>query len=183
MSALAKLPSESKRFHVYHCVNLDLSDEFKTVNTIVWWTFSLCTTSLNTLNNEQYFKEIQPKYPLIHPIEPSKNIVPHVILYAPVPIARTMVSKSQDKRLQTLLPVQCPLAALAKPVLQSIAPLNKPIQLHEISTKKKILLESIKFRNNLLQEVTKLSIKPAPQLTELLAAPTQKHVADQAKGT
>ncbi|CAF1128611.1 unnamed protein product [Rotaria sp. Silwood1] len=122
-------------------------------------------------------EEIQPKYPLINPIEPSKNIVPHVILYAPAPIARTMVFKSQGKRLQTLLPVQYPLTVLAKPILQSIAPLSKPIQLREIPTKKKTLLESIKFRNNLLQEVTKLSIKPAPQLTELLAAPTQKHVA------
>ncbi|CAF4231201.1 unnamed protein product [Rotaria sp. Silwood2] len=239
MTALAKLPSESKRFHVYRGVKRDLSAEIKTENTIVWWAFSSCTTSLNVLDNERYLgknekrtlftidcysgkkirnhtfypeedevllfpasqfkvigylgegsdlfvvqlEEIQPKYPLINPIEPSKNIIPDVTSYTPASIASLVIPKLQKERLPTLLPVQRSLAALAKPVLQPIARSNNSVQLLEIPTKKKTLLHSIKSQNNPVQETVILSTKPTRQLTEPLAESTQKHAVDQAKRT
>jgi hypothetical protein len=54
MTALAKLPSDSERLHVYRGVKLDLSAQYPKGTTITWWGFSSCTTSLEVLNDERF---------------------------------------------------------------------------------------------------------------------------------
>ncbi|CAF0813250.1 unnamed protein product [Adineta steineri] len=52
INALQKLPPEG---HVlYRGVKLDLSNQYKRGNTIVWWGFSSCTLSIETLENENF---------------------------------------------------------------------------------------------------------------------------------
>ncbi|CAF3923814.1 unnamed protein product [Adineta steineri] len=54
MTSLAKLPSDSNRLTVYRGVKLDLSAQYPKGNTVTWWGFSSCTTSIGVLSNEQY---------------------------------------------------------------------------------------------------------------------------------
>jgi hypothetical protein len=50
LTALSRLPS-SHQF-VYRGVKMDLSKEYQTNETIVWWGFSSCTTSINVLQSD-----------------------------------------------------------------------------------------------------------------------------------
>lgn len=53
MTALAKLPSDARRLIVYRGVKVDLRAQYPTGSIIIWWGFSLCTTSLQVLNDER----------------------------------------------------------------------------------------------------------------------------------
>jgi hypothetical protein len=52
LTALSRLPSTSR--HVYRGIKLDLSEKYQTGQTIVWWGFSSCTTSINVLQSELF---------------------------------------------------------------------------------------------------------------------------------
>lgn len=52
VNALEKLPITCPV--VYRGIKLDLSSEYCRGNTVVWWGFSSCTLSIDTLNNERF---------------------------------------------------------------------------------------------------------------------------------
>ncbi|CAF0778231.1 unnamed protein product [Rotaria sp. Silwood1] len=52
MTALNKLPTDSTRLTIYHAVKLNLMAQYPVGRTFVWWGFTLCTMSLDVLNNE-----------------------------------------------------------------------------------------------------------------------------------
>ena len=52
LTALSKLPSSSRR--VYRGVKKDLSGEYTKGEQLLWWAFSSCTLSVETLENEQF---------------------------------------------------------------------------------------------------------------------------------
>jgi len=52
LTALSRLPSTHQ--HVYRGVKLDLSAQYQIGQTIVWWGFSSCTTSINVLQSELF---------------------------------------------------------------------------------------------------------------------------------
>jgi hypothetical protein len=52
ITALHKLPST--RHTVYRGVKSDLTAQYRQGDTIVWWGFSSCTLSIETLNNERF---------------------------------------------------------------------------------------------------------------------------------
>ena len=52
LTALARLPSTHR--YVYRGVKLDLSEQYKTDETIVWWGFSSGTTSISVLQSELF---------------------------------------------------------------------------------------------------------------------------------
>ncbi|CAF1173284.1 unnamed protein product [Rotaria sordida] len=54
MTSLAKLPPDFNRSVVYRGVKLDLSAQYPIGETVTWWRFSSCTTSIGVLSNEQF---------------------------------------------------------------------------------------------------------------------------------
>ena len=52
LTALSRLPSKHR--YVYRGVKLDLSGQYQTGETIVWWGFSSCTESINVLKSELF---------------------------------------------------------------------------------------------------------------------------------
>jgi hypothetical protein len=52
LTALSRLPSSPQ--HVYRGVKLDLSAQYQTGKTVVWWGFSSCTNSINVLQSELF---------------------------------------------------------------------------------------------------------------------------------
>jgi hypothetical protein len=52
LTAISRLPSTPR--HVYRGVKLDLSAKYRIGQTIVWWGFSSCTTSINVLQSELF---------------------------------------------------------------------------------------------------------------------------------
>ncbi|CAF2573424.1 unnamed protein product [Rotaria sp. Silwood2] len=50
--ALEKLPSISKT--IYRGVKIDLSAQYPVGKTFVWWSFSLCTASIEVLQSEHF---------------------------------------------------------------------------------------------------------------------------------
>ncbi|CAF1319161.1 unnamed protein product [Didymodactylos carnosus] len=55
LTALIKLPSE--RRVIWRGVKMDLSQQYLTESTLVWWGFSSCTTTLEVLKSEQFLGE------------------------------------------------------------------------------------------------------------------------------
>ena len=53
ITALQKLPST--RCTIYRGIKLDLPSEYRRGDTFIWWGFSSCTSSIETLKNERFF--------------------------------------------------------------------------------------------------------------------------------
>jgi hypothetical protein len=52
LTALSRLPSTHQ--FVYRGVKLDLSEQYQTNKTVIWWGFSSCSTSINVLQSELF---------------------------------------------------------------------------------------------------------------------------------
>ena len=55
MTALSKIPSDSNYRTVYRGVKQDLSEKYPKGITVTWWPFSSCTTTVDVLDNENFF--------------------------------------------------------------------------------------------------------------------------------
>ncbi|CAF1474014.1 unnamed protein product [Adineta ricciae] len=52
LTALSRLPSEQRT--VYRGVKCDMRQQYKKGDTIIWWGFSSCTTTMDALENDQF---------------------------------------------------------------------------------------------------------------------------------
>lgn len=73
--AFQKLPSINHT--IYRGINGNLSDEYRRGETIIWWGFSSCTKSIETLNNEQFLGKTGARTFFSIECESSKNIRSH----------------------------------------------------------------------------------------------------------
>jgi len=73
--ALDKLPSTTRS--VYRGVKLDLSDQFRLGSTVVWWGFSSCTLSIDTLSNERFLGKSGSRTFFTIECDSGKNIRSH----------------------------------------------------------------------------------------------------------
>ena len=53
ITSYSKLPSSPQHRIVYHGVGSDLNMQYTVGNTVTWWSFTSCTSSLQTLNDER----------------------------------------------------------------------------------------------------------------------------------
>lgn len=74
-SGLFQLPSVSAT--VYRCVNADLSEKYTMGKTVVWRGFSLCTTSLQSLQSENVLHQTGPRTLFIIECHSGKDIREH----------------------------------------------------------------------------------------------------------
>ncbi|CAF3973106.1 unnamed protein product [Rotaria sp. Silwood2] len=77
MTALNKLPSNSTRLTVYHAVKLNLIAQYPVGRIFVWWGFTLCTTSLDILNNEHILGQNGARTLFIIDSQSGKSICKH----------------------------------------------------------------------------------------------------------
>jgi len=75
LTALSRLPSTPR--HVYRGVKLDLSAQYQTGQTIVWWGFSSCTTSINVLQSELFLGKTGTRTMFSIDCESGKDIRKH----------------------------------------------------------------------------------------------------------
>ncbi|CAF4843679.1 unnamed protein product [Rotaria sp. Silwood1] len=75
VNALGKLPSTVRP--VYRGVKLDLSTEYIKGKTIVWWGFSSCTLSIDTLSNERFLGKSGIRTLFCIECDAGKNIQQH----------------------------------------------------------------------------------------------------------
>jgi hypothetical protein len=75
ITALQKLPSTGPT--IYRGVKLDLTDQYRQGDTIVWWGFSSCSLSIETLNNERFLGESGARTLFNIECESGKNIRSH----------------------------------------------------------------------------------------------------------
>ncbi|CAF3031473.1 unnamed protein product [Rotaria sp. Silwood2] len=52
LTALSRLPSQHQ--FVYRGIKLDLSQQYKKSDTVIWWGFSSCTTAIDVLQSEHF---------------------------------------------------------------------------------------------------------------------------------
>ena len=75
-TALSKLPSAKHRI-IYRGVKIDLRDQYKKGERIVWWGFSSCTKTLDVLENEEFVGKSGTRTLFAIESDTSKNIRLH----------------------------------------------------------------------------------------------------------
>jgi hypothetical protein len=75
ITASQKLPSTGRT--IYRGVKLDLTDQYRRGDTVVWWGFSSCTLSIETLSNERFLGKSGTRTLFSIECDSGKNIRSH----------------------------------------------------------------------------------------------------------
>jgi len=75
LTALSRLPSSPQQ--IYRGVKLDLSAQYQTGKTVVWWGFSSCTNSINVLQSELFLGKTGIRTMFNIDCHPGKDIRQH----------------------------------------------------------------------------------------------------------
>ncbi len=75
ITAFQKLPSTGRI--IYRGIKLDLSNQYRRGDTVVWWGFSSCTLSIETLSNERFLGKSGTRTLFNIECESGKNIRSH----------------------------------------------------------------------------------------------------------
>src|SRR3984957_15887930 len=76
LTALTRLPS-IPHLTVYRGIKLDLSEHYQKGDTIIWWGFSSCTTSIEVLQSEQFLGKTGARTMFSIKCDSGKNIQKH----------------------------------------------------------------------------------------------------------
>jgi hypothetical protein len=74
-TALSQLPSH--RHFIYRAIEMDISEHYPKGKTFVWWTFSSCTSSIEVLENQQFFEKTVSRTLFIIDCSSGKDISHH----------------------------------------------------------------------------------------------------------
>ncbi|CAF1507726.1 unnamed protein product [Rotaria sordida] len=75
LTALGRLPSKHR--FVYRGVKCDLRQDYSKGETIIWWGFSSCTSTMDILQNEQFLGKTGPRTIFTIECESGKDIRKH----------------------------------------------------------------------------------------------------------
>jgi hypothetical protein len=130
LTALSQLPSN--RHFVYRGAKMNLSERYPKGRTFIWWAFSSCTSSVETLENPQFLGKTGPRTLFTIDCDSGKDISRHsynqseeeiLLLAARQFIVKGCFQPSPDLHMIQLKEVDAPICLLQPVVIDS--PSNK----------------------------------------------------------